>query len=356
MKISRIKLTNFRSHVNFSEKFSPQTIIIGPNGVGKTNIIEAILLASTTRSHRTNHDRDLIAWESEFARNEIHLEENDQKSIIATFITNTPTFSKSYMLNNSPKKASEIVGFFQSVLFSPESLDLVYSSPSLRRRFLDIILCQSDRHYLRQLSQYNHVIRERNKLLFYLNRGNSHVDELQFWDDKVITLGSDIINKRANLCQSLDQSIKKAYPLVSGTKDKSEIIYKNNVNPEQFEKTILENRQREIKYTSTLFGPHRDDLLFFLNDHPLSTSGSRGECRSFILALKLAEIDYLTKIHNQPPVLLLDDVFSELDHDRRSRLADIIENQQTIITATDLDNIDKKTIKTATIIKLTPNP
>lgn len=352
MEIKRIKLTNFRSHQNFSEEFSNLTIIIGPNGVGKTNIIESILLASTTKSHRTNYDRELIAWENDYTRTEIDLLNDGEKINLATFITTNPIFSKSYLLNNAPKKASEIVGLFQSVLFSPESLDLVYQAPSLRRRFMDIILCQSDHHYLKELSQYNQVVKERNKLLFFINKGNSHPDELQFWDEKLMSVGSAIIKKRQALYKNLSSTINQYYQTTSGTQDKAELIYKNSVDPSNFDKILIENRNREIRYTTTLFGPHRDDLLFYLNDHPLVTTGSRGECRSFILALKLSEIDHFTKNNFAPTILLLDDVFSELDGNRRQRLTDIIKKHQTVITTTDLEDINPKIQKSATIIHL----
>lgn len=351
MTIEKIKLTNFRSHQDFSTKLSPLTIIVGPNGTGKTNIIESILLSSTTRSHRTNHDRDLINWQAEYGRIELDVK-NDEKVKITTFLTTTPTFTKSYLVDNVTKKSSEIVGLLQSVLFSPETMDLIYGPPSLRRRYLDIILCQNDAHYLRALNQYNHVVRERNKLLFHIQCGHSKADELQFWNDKLITLGSKIITERQKLCDFISQKIPAYYQSTSGTQDKTEIIYKPSVQPDNFAKNLVKDFSRELQTTSTLSGPHRDELLFFLNDHPLAITGSRGECRSFLLSLKLAEIDYFLKIKQKPPVLLLDDVFSELDGDRRQRLTQIIQNQQTIITTTDLTDLEKTILDHATIINL----
>lgn len=353
MTISKIKLTNFRGHEEFKTDLSPLTIIVGLNGVGKTNIIEAILLSSTTRSHRTNRDRDLINWSSEYARIELDLKDEEEKTKITTFLTTVPTFSKSYMINKNPKKSSEVVGIFQSVLFSPETMDLIFGAPRLRRRFLDIILCQNNRQYMRDLNQYNHVVRERNKLLYYINKGESRVDELTFWDERLVSLGTKIINSRARLIDFLNIKIKPYYQSTSGTLEKTEVIYKNNIKPSEFQTTLEKERQKEIKNLSTLYGPHRDDLLFYLNDHPLATSGSRGECRSYILAMKLSEIDYFKESQGKPPILLLDDVFSELDQERRQRLTSIIKDQQTIITTTDLNDIDTKILKTAKIIQLT---
>lgn len=352
MEISNIILTNFRSHKKFTSRLDPITIITGPNGVGKTNILEAILTCSTTRSHRTNYDRDLIAWGEQYARVELNLVQGEDKTSISTFITTTPTFSKTYLINNIPKKTPEVVGLFQSVFFSPETLDIVYGAPSLRRRFLDIILCQSDRPYMYSLGKYNQVVKERNKLLFYIAKRGAHIDELIFWDDQLIELGGKIINSRLKLIDFISKTILPRYQSVSGGEDKPEIIYKSSVSADNFRAILNDNRQNELKYTSTLFGPHRDELVFMLNHHPIASNGSRGENRNFVLALKQAEIDYFHSL-GKSPVLLLDDVFSELDSDRRLRLTSTIQSQQTIITTTDLSDIDDKIKKKAKIIKLT---
>ncbi|MDO8513629.1 MAG: DNA replication/repair protein RecF [bacterium] len=351
MEIKKIKLTNFRGHRNFSHHLAPLTIITGPNGIGKTNILEAILLCSTTRSHRTSYDRDLIRWDQEYARIEVELKEGKETVKIATFLTLVPVFNKNYQINGSTQKSSDIVGTLQSVLFSPETMDLVYGNPATRRHFMDVILCQNNRQYLRTLNQYNRVVRERNRLLFLINQNYAQIDELEFWDQELVKLGSLIIEKRQELSKFLNSSINNYYQSTNGANEKVKIAYKTSVLPPEFMKILQKERNKEIKYTATLFGPHRDDLLFYLNNHPLSSNASRGECRSFVLAIKLSEIDYF-KSSNTSPVLLLDDVFSELDDKRRQHLTEIIQNQQTIITTAHLTDIDDKIIKKAQIITL----
>ncbi len=352
MNLDTIKLTNFRSYSQLNLVLSSLNIIIGPNGIGKTNILESILLVSTTKSHRTNHDKDLIKWNEDFTRVEITLKNNQNKNILACVITRSPTLTKTYLLNNNLKRSSDVLGYLHTVFFSPEIMDLIYGAPSLRRRFLDIILCQIDKHYLHSLYQYNRVTRERNKLLFYIQQGQSQIEELTFWNDQLIKHGSTLIKSRQALITFLNDKLNNIYKSTSGNKDKAKVEYKHSVLPENFQSTINKELNKEIKYTSTLFGPHRDDLSFLLNDTPISINGSRGECRSFILALKLSEIEYYQETLNITPILLLDDVFSELDHDRRHRLTNLITKTQTIITTTDLQNIDPGISQKANIIDL----
>lgn len=353
--LKHLELNSFRNYDKFALDFSKTTILIGPNGIGKTNIVEAICLISTGRSWRTNHDNEVVKWEQEVSRiiGEIN---NDEKMKIEMVIQKSPSSeypqTKLVKINDVRKKLTDILGRLTTVLFSPEEIHLIDGSPSLRRRFLDILLCQIDKKYTLALLDLAKIIRGRNKLLYFIKIGRSKVDELAFWDEKLVALGSFIIKKRQKTIEFLNQDLSNVYQNIAGSKENLRLKYRATVEPENFAEQLIAQREREIENTATLFGPHRDDMIFLLENKDITTFGSRGEFRSAVLALKMAELDYLTKEKGEKPLLLLDDIFSELDKSRRLHLAKIVEGQQTIITTTDLDHIEKGLREKAKIVEL----
>lgn len=352
--LKSLLLENFRNYNKYSLDFDKTTILVGLNGVGKTNIVEVIYLLATGRSWRTVRDSEVILWGEKLARITAELRESEVKKLEMVLQFVTPEYPKLKMvkINGVKNKLSDLLGKLTVVLFSPEEIQIIDGSPALRRKVLDIMLCQVDHKYTLALLELAKIIRGRNKLLYYIKIGRSKPDELIFWDEKLVDLGSLIIKKRLKAVEYINQNISKIYKTISGETEELTIKYIQQVDVEKFAETLVAMREREIEATSTLFGPHRDDLAFLLESKNIRTFGSRGEYRSAVLALKIAELDFLEKESGQKPVLLLDDIFSELDVTRRFHLAKIVGNQQTIITTTDLDHIDKTLREKAKIVEL----
>jgi len=328
--------------------------LIGPNGVGKTNIIEAIYMISTGRSWRTNRDNELIKWGSDFMKILITLEAEEARTLEMLMQKEGPATpqKKSVKINGVNKRMAEFLGVMPAVLFSPEEIRLIEGPPVYRRRFLDILLCEMEKKYVIALLDLAKIIKSRNKLLFFIKIGKADIQELEFWDEKLITLGSFVIRKREKVIDYINKKLSETYQKISGAGESLQIKYKPTVAPEEYEETLIAGRDREIENTATLFGPHRDDFTFYLDGKDITTFGSRGEFRSAVLALKIAELDYFTEEGKTRPILLLDDIFSELDEQRRMHLGKIVQDCQTIITTTDLDHVEKGLREKAKILAL----
>jgi len=356
MHIKSLKLENFRSWSKYEIELSPITILIGPNGVGKTNLMESLWLLSTGRSWRTNKDAELIQWDKDYARVVAEIEKNGKESSMELFLQHR--LSKDYAqtkvlkVNGVRKRLLDLLGIMPGVLFSPESIEMLDGAPATRRRFLDIMLSEMDFTYATSLGDYNKILKERNKLLLMIKTGHSKEDELEFWDEKLAEAGKIIIGKRKKAIGFFNKHLTEAYEALSGKDEKLVLRYKETVDPDRFEETLFAHHEREIQQTSTLIGPHRDDWTTLLNNRDITTFGSRGEFRTAVLALITAQLRYLEQEMGEKPVLLLDDIFSELDADRRAKLANIVQNQQTIITTTDLDHIEKGLREKAKIVKI----
>jgi len=355
MKIKSLKLTNFRNWTDYKLDFSDVTILIGKNGVGKTNIMEAVWFLSAGKSWRTSRDSEAICWEKDLAILEAKAK-NKKEYVINLAIQKNPTKThpqpKILKINGTKKRLIDLLGQMPAVLFSPESIAILDGAPSLRRRFLDIMLSQTNHKYALSLLEFNKILKERNKLLLHIKNRRSKPDELDFWDTKLVDLSKKIIEARQSTIKFINQDLAKIYQNISGTKETLKLVYKESVEPEKFEELLVAVRDREIEQTSTLYGPHRDDFLILLDNRDITTFGSRGEYRSALLALKIGELEYLRSKIDEAPILLLDDIFSELDHDRRMHLAKIVEGQQTIITTTDLDHIEKNLREKAKIVEI----
>lgn len=353
--LEHLSLENFRNYDKFSIDFDKTTILIGPNGIGKTNILEAVYLLSTGRSWRTNHISSIIFWDKDFARASVDLDSKAKiklEMILQRFVSPDYPKAKMVKINDVKKKVTDLLGKMTVVLFSPETIQMIDGSPVLRRRFLDILICQTDHKYTLALLELSKIIRGRNKLLFYIKIGRSKINELEFWDEKLVVLGKFIIKKRQKTIEFLNKNLSEVYKTISGLDENLKILYKPSINSENFTDALASIQGREIERANTLLGPHRDDLVFLLNSKNIATFGSRGEYRSVILALKLCELEYLKNSSETEPILLLDDIFSELDQARRLHLSKIVSNQQTIITTTDLDHIEKGLREKAKIVEL----
>lgn len=356
MKILSLKLTNFRNWTDYKLDFNDVTILIGKNGVGKTNILEAVWIMAAGKSWRTSRDSEAVNWDKDLAIIEAKTE-NTKEYKINLVIQKVPSKAhpqpKILKINGGKFRLIDLLGHLPAVLFSPESIQILDGAPSLRRRFLDILLAQVDHKYALTLLEFNKILKERNKLLLHIKNKRAKVDELEFWDGKLIELSVKIIEARQKAIKFINKNLPPIYQDISGTKENLKLVYKESVQAEKFREMLAAIQEREIEQTSTLYGPHRDDFSILLDDRDITTFGSRGEYRSALLALKVGELNYLRDKLNESPVLLLDDIFSELDHDRRMHLAKIVEGQQTIITTTDLDHIEKGLRDKAKIVEIT---
>ena len=341
--LKNLKLENFRSHKKFELELAEITALIGENGIGKTNILEAIGLLSFCRSFRDDDKKNLVHFESAFAR-----VCGDDLEI---FIQKEPILIFQSKENGVKKKQSEFIGNLRAVVFSPESLLLVTGGPSVRRRFLDIMISQKNRDYLRSLIKYEKVRTERNSLLKRICEGRAKENELDFWDLELVKEGSIIAENRAKVIEDFNKILGPLYNEIAGDGDKLQIDYPLKYTPETFAALLKENRRYDILSARSNIGPHRDNYSFLLNGHDMANFASRGEIRSAVMAFKIAELQLLTE-KNSKPLLLLDDVFSEFDTDRRAHLGKMICQYQTVITTTDKEHLSVELLKKCKVIFL----
>lgn len=344
--LKSLDLENFRNHKSLLVELGQITAIIGQNGIGKSNILEAVFLLSSCRSFRDEDKRNMVHFEADYAR-----AKSDNLEI---FIQKNPTFLMRAKKNGLAKKQSEFIGCIKSVVFSPETILLIQGPPSQRRRFIDIMISQRDREYLRDLVDYEKVRSERNSLLARINEHIANANELTFWNEELVRLGKKIIAKRSEAINFLEALVSGLYGDISGNKEDTLIInYQKSVEEGEFVRHLEAIQGREIAARRSLIGPHRDDLQFFLNGHNMAFYSSRGEVRSAILALKIAELNFLSQESaSEKPILLLDDLFSEFDEKRREHLGKIIVEYQTIITTTDETYLSSDLQSKCKIIKL----
>ena len=338
MIIKSLELTNFRNYDSLSIQFDKGTnILYGDNAQGKTNILEAIHLSATTKSHKGSKDRDII----QFGRKEGHIRTYLKKDGMEVKVDMHLRNSKSKVIainGQKIKKASELLGILNVVLFSPEDLSIIKNGPSERRRFVDMELCQLDPFYLYNLNHYNKIVDQRNSLLKDLYLNPSLRDTLSIWDSQLVSFGSKIIERRKLFVDQINDIICEIHHKLSGGRETLVIQYEPDVTIEDFEKKCQLNQERDIKYKQTSTGPHRDDFSFMIGDIDVRKFGSQGQQRTAALSLKLSEIELVKKISKDTPVLLLDDVLSELDSNRQNFLLNHIGEIQTIITCTGLDD------------------
>ena len=337
MIIQSIELKNFRNYHSLKLELDKGTnIFYGDNAQGKTNILEALYLSGTTRSHKGSKDRDIIY----FGEPESHLRTFVKKRELLYQIDMhlRKNKTKGIAINGIPiRKASQLFGILNFVFFSPEDLSIIKQGPSERRRFLDMELCQLDRVYLHDLAKYNKIVVQRNKLLKDLYFQPELIDTLDIWDQQLSYYGERLIKSREVFIERLNEIITRIHGHLSGGKESLQVVYERNVSARDLEQSVACHRERDLKFKTTTTGPHRDDLLFLTEGVDIRKFGSQGQQRTAALSLKLSEIELVKKLTGDAPVLLLDDVLSELDHNRQNYLLDRIYDIQTIITCTGLD-------------------
>ncbi|MFA9378111.1 MAG: DNA replication/repair protein RecF [Lachnotalea sp.] len=337
MIIKSIKLENFRNYDKLDINFNDGTnILYGDNAQGKTNILEAIYLSGTTKSHKGSKDREIIKFDQEESHIRTIILKNGIEYKLDMHLRKNKT--KGIAINGIPiRKASELFGIVNIVFFSPEDLNIIKNGPSERRRFIDLELCQLDKVYLHNLTKYNNIINQRNKLLKDISFRSDLRDTLSVWNLQLVNYGKKIIERRKIFIHQINDIIYDIHYKLSGGKEELYIKYEQNVSEELFLNNLEKNIERDIKLGTTSVGPHRDDLNFLNKNIDIRKYGSQGQQRTAALSLKLSEIELVTKLINDKPILLLDDVLSELDSNRQNYLLNSINNTQTLITCTGLD-------------------
>lgn len=337
MIIKSLKIKNYRNYDLLNLDFDYRTnIFYGDNAQGKTNILEALYLSGTTKTHKRTKDRDLI----KFGKDEAHIETVVEKKGIEYQIDmhlkkNSP---KGIAINKIPiRRASELFGIIHFVFFSPEDLNIIKEGPSGRRRFIDLELSQLDRVYLSNISNYNRIVNQRNSLLKDIYKQKNLLETLDVWDIQLADYGTKIIESRKKFIDDVNQIISNIHLKLSGGKEKLSICYESSIGNINLEQALKKNRERDIRLKSTSVGPHRDDLCFMAESLDIRKFGSQGQQRTAALSLKLSEIEIVRSLIKDTPVLLLDDVLSELDKHRQNYLLDNIHDIQTVITCTGLD-------------------
>lgn len=338
MIITSIKLENFRNYASLKLKFDSGTnIFYGDNAQGKTNILESVYLCGTTKSHKGSKDRDMIRFGQEEAHLRMKLCKHDSQYKIDMHLKRNKT--KGIAINGVPiRKASELFGIANFVFFSPEDLNIIKNGPGERRRFVDLELSQLSNLYLHDLSNYQKIVNQRNKLLKEIAYHPEYLDTLDIWDEQMVHYGVKIIQERTRFVERLGGIITGIHKKLSGGREELSVQYEKNVESEEFAGKLRENRERDQKFKMTLVGPHRDDLGFSIGGVDIRRFGSQGQQRTAALSLKLAEIELVKQETKDTPVLLLDDVLSELDSSRQRYLLDSIHDIQTFISCTGTDD------------------
>lgn len=337
MYIESIQLKNYRNYESLDMKLDKGTnILYGDNAQGKTNILEAIYLGGTTKSHRGSKDREIIKFEEDESHIRMVVSKKNMKYRIDMHLKKNK--AKGVAINGLPiKKARELFGIVNLVFFSPEDLNIIKNGPGERRRFIDLELCQLNAIYLTDLSNYNHIVNQRNKLLKDLAFRPELMDTLDIWDLQMAEFGKKIIQARAKFIEKLNEIIQDIHRNLTGNRETLQLVYEPSVTAESIEQEIARNRERDLKFKLTTIGPHRDDLCVMVNGIDIRKFGSQGQQRTAALSLKLSEIYLVKEVVKDTPVLLLDDVLSELDSNRQNYLLNSIHDVQTVITCTGLD-------------------
>ena len=338
MRVKSLKLKNYRNYDLLILDFdNAANIFYGDNAQGKTNILEAVYLSGTTKSHRGAKDKELIRFGQEESHIEAVVEKNGIDYQIDMHLKrNGP---KGIAINKMPiRKASELFGIVNLVFFSPEDLNIIKNGPSERRRFIDMGLSQLDRVYLSNLTNYNRIVNQRNHLLKDMGMGGSLKDTLEIWDIQLVHYGSKIIERRKEFIDRVNEIISSIHKKLTGEKEEIQVIYEPSNGSLTLEQALTKNRERDMRIKSTSAGPHRDDICFMVGGLDIRRYGSQGQQRTAALSLKLSEIELVKQAAKDTPVLLLDDVLSELDKHRQNYLLDSINDIQTLITCTGVED------------------
>jgi DNA replication and repair protein RecF len=382
--LDSITICDLRGYASLDAAFGPgPQLIAGPNAAGKTSLLEAIVLLAWGRSHRTSADGEVVRWGADLARIEGRAgAETIEVALVRTGAEpglapngSSPGGSqarsgsgarKRIRVNGVPRRAAGLVGLLRAVLFAPEEMLLVVGSPGLRRAAIDQLAGQRGSAYLRDLATYGRTLQQRNSLLRAIREEQADRSELRFWDGTFLDAGSAIVDARLRLLEDLAGPLARAHAEIApeeAAASRLAIRYATNASAfpgelprDALARRLVETAEKEVWNGSTLIGPHRDDLVFELDGRDLSGFASRGQQRTAILAFKLAELDLLTEQDGRPPLLLLDDVFSELDPERRAHLVRrIAELPQSFVTTTTLADLDPTLVAAATTWEVAPD-
>ena len=355
--IQSLRLQNFRSYSDAQFEFEPSVnIIVGPNASGKTSLIEALLVLSRGSSYK-GQEQDLITFGSAWARLDgVYV--GQESRTVKLQVAPDGRINKSFILNDLPRIRLSDQQRLPVVLFEPQHMSMLVGEPTLRREFVDDILTASKQGYGIQLKNYRRVLSQRNSLLkrLYVSRKK---EELFVWDLRLSELGGYIHDARVALLQAMNDGIAQQYNAISGKNESVSVQYTTDSTSADYTTSLLatltNNHDKDMDRGFTGFGPHRDDFVVSLRGHDARTAASRGETRSLLLALKILELKELERATGKKPLLLLDDVFSELDGHRRRALASALKSYQTFITTTDADVVIEHFMETANVIPLAPN-
>jgi len=361
MRVERLFLASFRSYAHLEVSFpaGPQ-VVVGANATGKTNLLESLVVLGTARSHRAGQDGELISWEADFARLEADVAGTAQSSqAIEVVIARTAAGGgrKRVLVNGVARRPSALAAALPVVLFAPEDMLLVVGSPGLRRSSLDTLIAQTVPASGATMSTYARALTQRNNLLRQVREGMAAPGELHYWDEVVVDAGARIVDWRRAVLAQLARPLSSAHHEIAPGEATLELRYLTNAEPAGAETTrdalqrrLIDTREKEMWNGATLIGPHRDDIAFASGERDLAAYASRGQQRTAILAYKLAQLDLLAASAGQPPLLLLDDVFSELDPDRRAHLVRRIGAlPQAFVTTTTTDDLDPALVAASTV-------
>lgn len=337
MYIESLELKNIRNYESLSITFDPGTnVFYGDNAQGKTNILEAVYLCGTSKSHRGSRDGEIIRFGADEGHIRMKLKKDGVQRKIDMHLRKSR--AKGVAIDGVPiRKAAELLGLAGMVFFSPEDLDIIKRGPRERRRFLDALISQTDRFYLHQLSSYQKILAQRNKLLKEIPLNRSLIGTLDVWDDQLVRYGVSLIEGRDRLIRRLNGTASEIHSNLTGGKESIRILYEPDTTAEHFADAVAAAREKDLKFRLSTVGPHRDDFRVMTDGVDIRRFGSQGQQRSAALSLKLSEIPMIEEKTKQTPVLLLDDVLSELDESRQNYLLSGIGNVQTLITCTGMD-------------------
>lgn len=338
MYIKTLELSNYRNYNNLHIEFEEgTTILYGNNAQGKTNILEALYLSATTKSHRGSKDKEIIKFDEDEAHIKVIVHKHDVDHKIDMHLKKDK--SKGVAIDGLRiKRSGELFGILNIVFFSPEDLNIIKNSPNVRRKFMDLELCQIDKIYYYDYINYNKALQQRNNLLKRIYYRPDMLDTLDIWNDKIVEYGSHIISRRQHFIDMINDIIVDIHSKLTGGLENIKVVYNYNVSVEDYMDSLKDKQDTDLKYQTTQIGPHRDDITFYINDIDVKKYGSQGQQRTAALSLKLAEIELVKMVIKDNPVLLLDDVMSELDSNRKMYLLDSIKDIQTIITCTGYDD------------------
>lgn len=349
MFLKKLTLHNYRNyeHVEFATD-SSVNMFVGPNAQGKTNLLESIYVLALTKSHRTHQDKEWIGWNGERAH--IHGEIEKRYGACTLDLQVSAQGKRAKVNGLEQRKLSDFIGQLNVVMFAPEDLEIVKGAPAVRRRFLDMEIGQVQPSYLHDLSQYLKVLVQRNNLLKQMQHSSSLGTQLEVWNEQLVQFGIKIMKKRQSFINKLQVWAETIHQSITNRAEQLSIAYhpsfpyddssQQSVIFDQFMVKLSQARDQEVRRGTTLYGPHRDDLLFQINEKDVQTYGSQGQQRTTALSLKLAEIECIREEVGEYPILLLDDVLSELDSFRQTQLIETFQGKvQTFITTTGVESV-----------------